>query len=52
MAGNEGDGYGEDDMWYQKQSRDTRSSDKDAINSQQQRALLALTCIEVVAHDT
>jgi hypothetical protein len=51
MSGNEGDdGYEEADMWIQKQSRYTRSSNKDAMNSQQQRALLALTCIVVVAH--
>jgi hypothetical protein len=51
MSGNEGDdGYEEADMWIQKQSRYTRCSNEDAINSQQQRALLALTCIVVVAH--
>jgi hypothetical protein len=52
MSGNEGDdGYEEDDdMWTQKQSRCTRSSNKGAMNSQQQIVLLALTCIVVVAY--
>jgi hypothetical protein len=51
MSGNEGDdGYEEADMWIQKQSRYTRCSNEDAMNSQQQRVLLALTCIVVVAH--